>query len=194
MKMTEEGLALIRQFEGFREAAYRDAVGVWTIGYGHTSMAGPPVVTPGLRISREQGADILACDVDLFARGVAAALSVPLNDAQFSSLVSFAYNVGLGNFRKSSVLRAVNAGDFAAVPKRLNLWVKAGGRTLPGLVKRRVAEGALFASTRTTAPDGHLPEKRAADARRSDAPLWTAWLSLLFRLVFQFCFSKKDVP
>lgn len=146
MRMTDEGLALIRRFEGFRSEAYRDAVGVWTIGYGHTSMAGAPEVIPGLRITSAEGAAILARDVQTFADGVEASLRVRLSDQQFSALVSFAFNVGLGNFRRSSVLKAVNAGDFDAVPRRLNLWVKAGGRTLPGLVRRRAAEGAMFAA------------------------------------------------
>jgi lysozyme len=144
MEITEEGLSLIKEFEGFRTKAYRDAVGVWTIGYGHTSMAGHPHVTPELEISKEEGAEILRRDVELFARGVREAVVVSLNDQQFSALVSFAYNVGLGAFRSSSVLKAINRRDFDAVPRRLNLWVKAGGRTLPGLVRRRAAEGALF--------------------------------------------------
>ncbi len=144
MQMTEEGLALIKEFEGFRARAYRDAVGVWTVGYGHTSMAGAPQVTPDFVVTREEGAKILAHDVELFAKGVRASVHVPLSDAQFSALVSFAYNVGVGAFRNSSVLKAVNARDFDAVPRRLNLWVKAGGRTLPGLVRRRAAEGVLF--------------------------------------------------
>ena len=146
MKMTDEGLALIRRFEGFRSEAYRDAVGVWTIGYGHTSMAGAPVVIPELRITTAEAAAILARDVKTVADGVAARLEVQLSGPQFSALVSFAFNVGLGNFRKSGVLKAVNAGDLDAVPRRLNLWVKAGGRTLPGLVRRRAAEGAMFAA------------------------------------------------
>jgi GH24 family phage-related lysozyme (muramidase) len=104
MRVSEEGLALIRHFEGFRGQAYRDAVGVWTIGFGHTAMAGPPAVTPGLRISREEANAILARDVEKFAGGVRDAVKVPLSDAQFSALVSFAYNVGLGAFRSSSVL------------------------------------------------------------------------------------------
>lgn len=186
MKVTEEGLALIRQFEGFRSAAYRDAVGVWTIGYGHTSMAGLPEVTPGLRISREQGAEILARDVAVFADGVAAAVQTKVNDAQFSALVSFAYNVGLGNFRKSSVLRAVNAGDFAAVPRRLNLWVKAGGRTLPGLVKRRAAEGVLFAGS--TTPEAPLP----ADLPRQDTSPWRTVLAVVLHIITLIRFPKKD--
>jgi lysozyme len=144
MKMNESGLALIREAEGLRAQAYRDATGIWTIGYGHTTAAGPPQVTSGMEITREAAEEILARDVATFSRGVAAAVTVPLNDDQFSALVSFAYNVGLGNFRGSSVLAAVNARDVEAVPRRLGLWVKAGGKTLGGLVKRRAAEAALF--------------------------------------------------
>jgi lysozyme len=146
MQITDEGLELIKQFEGFRARAYRDAVGVWTIGYGHTSMAGAPEVRPGSEVSQAEAETILRRDVEIFARGAREAVKVPLNDAQFSALVSFAYNVGLGNLRKSSVLAAINRKDFAAVPRRLQLWTKAGGRVLPGLVRRRGAEAALFAS------------------------------------------------
>ncbi len=145
MKMTEDGLLLIKQFEGFRAKAYRDPVGIWTIGYGHTSMAGAPEVVSGLVISKAEAEDILARDVDAFARGVQALLRVDVSDGQFSALVSFAYNVGLGGLKKSSVLTAVNGRDFAAVPRRLQLWTKAGGQVLPGLVRRRAAEAALFA-------------------------------------------------
>jgi lysozyme len=144
MKMTEEGLALIREAEGFRGRAYRDAVGVWTIGFGHTSAAGAPVVREGDVIARERGEEILARDVNVFADGVEKLVKPVLSGAQFSALVSFAYNVGLRNFKSSGVLAAVNAHDFAAVPRRLALWNKAGGRVLPGLVKRRAAEAALF--------------------------------------------------
>jgi lysozyme len=151
MQVNENGLALIRKFEGFRARAYRDAVGVWTIGYGHTSMAGAPQVKAGLIISRDKAAQILAKDVVMFATGVAELVKSELNDNQFSALVSFAYNVGLGNFRKSSVLSAVNREDFEAVPRRLALWSRAGGRVLPGLVKRRAAEAALFATAVDTA-------------------------------------------
>lgn len=144
MKMTAESLALIRRHEGFRNAAYRCPAGVWTVGYGHTSMAGPPAVQAGLEVSRAQANEILARDVEAVARGVRGLLKVPLADQQFSALVSFAFNVGIGNFRQSSVLKAVNARDFAAVPRRLQLWTKAGGRVLPGLIRRRAAEAELF--------------------------------------------------
>lgn len=144
MKVNKAGINLIKKYEGFRSRAYRDAVGVWTIGYGHTSMAGAPRVTPGLTISRAEGEAILARDVQKFADKIAPLIKVRLNDNQFSALVSFAYNVGVGGFRRSSVLKRVNAGQYDGVPHRLSLWVKAGGQTLTGLVRRRAAEGELF--------------------------------------------------
>ncbi|MEY3081277.1 MAG: hypothetical protein RJA94_1262 [Pseudomonadota bacterium] len=146
MQMTEEGLALIRRFEGFRGRAYRCPAGVWTIGYGHTSQAGPPVVRPCMEIGEVEARRILARDVDRFAREVAPLLRQPVTDAQFSALVSFAFNVGTRAFRSSSVLKAVNAGRVDDVPARLKLWVKAGGRVLQGLERRRAAEAELFLS------------------------------------------------
>ena len=144
MKINKAGINLIKKYEGFRSHAYRDAVGVWTIGYGHTSMAGTPNVSKGLKISRRQGETILARDVEKFARAIQPLITVELNENQFSALVSFAYNVGVGGFKRSSVLKRVNARQFDAVPHRLSLWVKAGGRTLRGLVARRAAEADLF--------------------------------------------------
>ena len=78
MRMTEEGLALIKRFEGYRGKAYRDATGIWTIGYGHTSMAGAPAVAGGLEITREQASEILARDVGIFARDVKECLALQL--------------------------------------------------------------------------------------------------------------------
>ncbi len=152
MNITHDGLALIRRFEGFRAKAYLDAAGVWTIGYGHTSAAGAPHVRSGMKITRKEGERILGRDIAIFASGVQSLLARPLSESQFSALVSFAYNVGLENFRKSSVLRAVNAGDFAAVPRRLSLWVKCRGRVLSGLVRRRAAEAAMFIEAVPRAP------------------------------------------
>ena len=146
MQMTEEGLALIRRFEGFRAEAYRCPAGVWTIGYGHTSQAGPPKVRAGMVVSEAEARSILAADAAMFAEGVRAALTREVSKEQFSALVSFAFNVGIGAFRRSSVLKMVNEGRFEAVPERLRLWVKADGRRLEGLVRRREAEGELFAT------------------------------------------------
>jgi lysozyme len=178
MNMTEEGLELIRQFEGFRGAAYRDPVGVWTIGYGHTSMAGAPAVMAGLAVTETEAEEILARDVEQFARGVRELLRVELTDGQFSALVSFAYNVGLGGLKKSSVLAAVNAREFVAVPRRLQLWVKAGGRVLPGLVKRRAAEAALFASSSAV-----VVEPTVVKPVQQSKTVWSAVFVMLLAVV-----------
>jgi lysozyme len=178
MQMTDDGLELIKQFEGFRGAAYRDAVGIWTIGYGHTSMAGAPEVVAGLAVSEAEAGEILARDVEKFATGVRALVRVALSDGQFSALVSFAYNVGLGALKKSSVLTAVNARDFAAVPRRLQLWTRAGGHVLPGLVKRRAAEAALFASASTV-----VVQPTQVKPVQQSKTVWSAGLVMLLAIL-----------
>jgi lysozyme len=203
MEINEEGLALIRKFEGFRARAYRDAVGVWTIGYGHTAMAGAPQVKAGLSVTREKAAQILVRDVVQFSEGVASAVKVELNDNQFSALVSFAYNVGLGNFRKSSVLKAVNAEDHDTVPRRLALWNRAGGRVLPGLVTRRAAEGALYATAVDT-PDGGLIDvlkpvvESTVDVAKGKAlgkskTAWSAGLAAVLGAIQSFWLSHQQL-
>jgi lysozyme len=183
MKMTEEGFVLIKHFEGFRANAYRDAVGVWTIGYGHTAMAGAPDVKSGMTISASEGERILTRDVDVFARGVQQLVRVAISDTQFSSLVSFAYNVGLGNFRKSSVLAAVNRQDFQAVVRRLQLWNKAGGRVLPGLVRRRAAEAALFSSDARIVKPVTIPVERSeAKPALQSKTVWGAAITMVLAI------------
>jgi lysozyme len=179
MHMTEEGLALIRHFEGFRAEAYRCPAGVWTIGYGHTAEAGPPAVKPGMRMSEAEARAVLARDVDAFASAVRAGLTREVSPRQFSALVSFAFNVGTGAFARSSVLKAVNEGRLDAVPGRLKLWVKARGRVLPGLVRRRAAEAAMFAAAPAAAP----PPPREAGG-------W--WLSGLIAALVRFLFAKRE--
>jgi lysozyme len=196
MQMMSEGLELIKRFEGFRAAAYRDSAGVWTIGYGHTSMAGEPAVRPGMRLSRAEAAAILTRDVESFAQGVRQAVTIELSDAQFSALVSFAYNVGLANFRSSSVLKAVNASDFDQVPRRLSLWVKAGGRVLPGLVKRRTAEAELFASA-AAAGMPQLPGEPVTQVKGKPPHLsttnWAAVASALAGIMTSIAAAFRDI-
>ena len=192
MRVSDEGMDLIKQFEGLRQIAYRDAVGVWTIGYGHTSMAGEPAVTPGLKLTRQECAEILARDVATFSKGVAEQLRVPLNDAQFSALVAFAYNVGLGNLRKSSVLAAINAGDFAAVPRRLALWIKAGGRVLPGLVRRRAAEAALFMGQGTAVANQPIAHVEGKPMGRSKT-VWSAAITAMLAGLQGFYLAHVNV-
>lgn len=152
MKTSDRGIALIKAHEGLRLTAYTDPVGVWTIGYGHTTAAGPPKVERGMKIT-EAGADaILRQDLAKFERYVLDAVKVPLNQNEFDALVSFTFNLGPGNLRSSTLLRKLNAGDRAGAADEFLKWTRAGGKTLPGLVKRREAERALF-----RAPDAYTP-------------------------------------
>lgn len=144
MQVNQQGLELIKEFEGFRSKSYKCSAQVWTVGYGHTSAAGPPAVGPMTEVTLAQGEEILRRDLRTFERAVDGAVKVELTPNQFSALVSFCFNVGPGAFRGSSVLKAVNARQWSEVPRRLALWNKAGGKVLPGLVRRRAAEAALF--------------------------------------------------
>jgi GH24 family phage-related lysozyme (muramidase) len=145
-QINEDGLRIIKDFEGLELTAYQDSVGVWTIGYGHTSMAGPPEVVPGMRISAAEAEKILRRDLDYFEQGVKDALTIEPHPDQFSAMVSFAFNVGLTAFRNSTLLRKHNAGDFAGAANEFPRWVYAGSQILPGLQRRRKAERALYLS------------------------------------------------
>ncbi|NEQ42646.1 MAG: lysozyme [Leptolyngbya sp. SIOISBB] len=138
------GLELIKHFEGRELRAYQDSVGIWTIGYGHTSAAGPPQVRAGMTITEQGAEDILKKDLELFENGVRDRVKVSMNSNQFSALVAFSFNVGLGALGSSTLLRKLNGGDYREAADQLLRWVKAGGATLPGLVRRRDAERALF--------------------------------------------------
>ncbi len=145
-QINEDGIIIVKSFEGLRLQAYQDSVGIWTIGYGHTSMAGPPDVYPGMVITEAEADQILRRDLDLFEAGVTRGLTIATNSDQFSAMVSFSFNVGLGAFRDSTLLRKHNAGDFAGAADEFLRWVYAGGQYLPGLERRRNAERALYLS------------------------------------------------
>lgn len=145
-QINEDGIIIVKSFEGLELRAYRDPVGIWTIGYGHTSMAGPPDVYPGMVITEAEADRILRRDLDLFEAGVKRGLTISTTADQYSALVSFAFNVGLGAFRDSTLLRKHNAGDFAGAANEFLRWVYAGGQFLPGLERRRKAERALYLS------------------------------------------------
>jgi lysozyme len=133
MKINAAGLALIKRFEGCRLEAYQDAIGVWTIGWGHTGD-----VTPGQKITQHQADTILEYDLGRFEEGVEKLLaSRPVTENQFAALVSFAFNCGLENLAKSTLLRTLNPAEFLK-------WNHAGGRVLPGLTWRRGIERDLF--------------------------------------------------
>ncbi|WP_336288697.1 lysozyme [Bartonella sp. CB60] len=143
-KISKEGLMLIKQWEGLRLHAYQDPIGIWTIGYGHTSAAGKPVVYKNMNITEKAAEDILCRDLKKFERSVEQAVTVSLTDEQFAALVSFCYNVGTTAFCNSTLLKKLNKGDYEAVPAELQRWTKAGGKRLQGLVNRRAAEAGLW--------------------------------------------------
>jgi len=140
------GLSLTESFEGLVLTAYQDQVGVWTVGYGHTGSD----VTPGLTITQEQAQDLLAQDVSGAVACVNNAVTVSLTQNQFDALVDFVFNLGCGAFTGSTLLRNLNAGDFAGAAAQFNRWDRAGGQVVAGLLRRRQAETALFTAANST--------------------------------------------
>ena len=145
MTVNKATIDLIKEFEGFRAEAYRDAVGVLTIGYGTTAAAGVGI-TPrlGMKITDAEAEWYLQKAVDKFAAAIRPAIIAPINENEFGAFVSLAYNIGPGAFKKSSALRHFNAGDKAKAAGAILLWNKAGGKVLKGLERRRTAERDLF--------------------------------------------------
>ena len=148
MSVNKATLGLIKEFEGLRLEAYKDPVGIWTIGYGTTGRADIGVIPKaGMVITEAQASEYLERVVDKFAAAIRPHITAPVNDNEFGAMVSLAYNIGPGAFAKSSVLRHFNAGDKAKAAQSFLLWNKAGGKVLAGLVRRRTAERDLFLTT-----------------------------------------------
>ena len=152
MRMSADGLALVKEFEGLRLKAYKCPAAVWTIGYGHTSAAGAPIVSADMLISKENAEEILQRDMVQYEDGVRKLVTVGLTQGQFDALVDFAYNAGVGALQKSTLLKKVNAEKFDEVPAEFMKWTKGGGKELPGLVRRRRAEVKLWRGLDTEKP------------------------------------------
>lgn len=144
MITSAKGRKLIEQREGMKLEAYQDSVGVWTIGVGHTSMAGSPTVSKGLHITAAQCDEILSRDLKKFEVCVNAAVPRPLADHEFDALVSLCFNIGGHAFTNSTIVKKINAGDKAGAADHFLDWSKAGGKTLQGLVNRRKSERMQF--------------------------------------------------
>jgi len=138
-RTNKNGLLLIKSFEGLRLRAYRDAVGIWTIGFGTTRG-----VQPGMSITEDRAIEFLQEDLARFEKSINDSVRASINDNQFSALASFTYNVGPGAFRSSTLLRKLNAGDVRGAADEFPRWNRAGGRALAGLTRRRNAERLLF--------------------------------------------------
>jgi lysozyme len=162
VKLSARGLALIAQLEGFVGHGYNDAVGHCTIGYGHLLHLGRCSRSELARtISRTAGKALLDRDADRFERAVDGLVRVSLTQGQFDALVSFAFNVGEGALAGSTLLRKLNRSDFGGAAAEFDRWTRAGGRVLPGLVRRRNAEEALFrAGSDRDRWEGYTPSER----------------------------------
>ena len=158
MFTNQAGVELIKEFEGLRLRAYLCPAGVATIGYGTTVYPTGCKVQIGEQITAEQAQEYLRSDLRAFERDVERMVLVPLNPNQFAALVSFAYNLGAEALRKSTLLRLLNAHNYAGAADQFGRWTYAAGKQLPGLVRRRAAERALFLQAGITAPAPSAPE------------------------------------
>jgi lysozyme len=140
VKTSEAGLDHIEQSEGIRYTAYLDTGGVWTIGVGHTG----PEVVKGLRATDEQVRAWLEEDVREAEDAVNRLVKVELTQNQFDMLVSFVFNVGEGQFKKSTMLKLINAGDMEGAAAQFPRWCYDNGKMIQGLLNRRLAEQKIF--------------------------------------------------
>ncbi|ENU3987665.1 TPA: lysozyme [Enterobacter kobei] len=146
MQTSDKGIALIKQFEGCKLTAYQDSVGVWTIGYGWTKPVDGKPIRAGMTIKQETAERLLKTGLVSYENDVSRLVKVDLTQGQFDALVSFTYNLGARSLSTSTLLRKLNAGDYAGAADEFLRWNKAGGKVLNGLTRRREAERALFLS------------------------------------------------
>ena len=162
-EINQAGLDLIKSFEGILDGdpstanldPYLDPVGIWTIGWGHAIVVGKDFLRgkqnrakafslyPG-GLTIPEAETLLRADVMDKCRDVDSLVKVPLNDNQYAAIVSFTFNLGVGNLKQSTLLKKINAGDFAGAANEFAKWNKAGGKVLAGLTRRRAAEAELF--------------------------------------------------
>ena len=141
--IPKQAIELIKKYEGFSSKAYLCPANVWTIGYGTTRVDGKPV-TSGMTCTEQQAEEYLKNDLQVFAKAINRLVKVPLTDNQFSALLSFTYNLGVGALEKSTLLKKLNEGSYGAAQAEFLKWIRAGGKILPGLVCRRGEEAELF--------------------------------------------------
>jgi len=139
MKTSQEGICLIKKFEGWELEAYQCSANVWTIGYGHTKN-----IVKGDTCTKEEAEQILTDDLEEFEGYVNNLVEADLNQSQFDALVAWTYNLGPTNLKSSTLLKRLNEGDMDDVPHQIRRWNKAGGQVLDGLIRRREAEALLF--------------------------------------------------
>lgn len=138
-QINQAGLELIKSFEGYRDEAYLCPAGIWTIGWGTTKR-----VRQGQKTNPEEAEGFLRRDLKVFEAQVHEITKIALTANQFSALVCFAYNCGVGALKSSTLLKKLNQEDYLGAAEEFLRWNKAGGKMLAGLTRRRVAERSLF--------------------------------------------------
>lgn len=144
MKVSSKGLELIKEFEGFSSVAYLCSAKKATIGYGNTFWEDGTPVKIGDQISKERAETLLKHVVDNFSVAVEVDIKIEVTQNQFDALVSLAYNIGLGAFKNSTLLRQLNRGNFVGASQEFLRWDKSNGKPLLGLTRRREREKLLF--------------------------------------------------
>lgn len=144
MQISNTGISLIKQFEGCRLTAYKDSVGVLTIGYGWTQPVDGRAIYLGMTIDQPTADRLLRTGVVQFEQAVNQLVKVKITQGQFDALVSFAYNLGTRALSTSTLLKKLNAGDYKGAANEFPRWNKAAGKVMNGLVARRAAERELF--------------------------------------------------
>ena len=146
MKVSSKGLELIKEFEGFSSVAYLCSAKKATIGYGNTFSEDGNPVKIGDQISKERAETLLKHVVDNFSVAVEVDIKIEVSQNQFDAMVSLAYNIGLGAFKNSTLLRQLNRGNFVGASQEFLRWDKSNGKPLLGLTRRREREKLLFDS------------------------------------------------
>lgn len=146
MVVSVAGIDRICEFEGLRLNAYDDGVGIWTIGFGTTIYPNGIKVKKGDTCTEAQAKAYMAHDLKKFELAVNGAVTLDLNQNQFDALVSLAYNIGTNAFKKSTLVKKLNTGDYCGAADQFNVWITAGGKRMQGLVNRRAKEKSLFLS------------------------------------------------
>jgi len=142
--ISENGYALIRDSEGFRDKAYRDTGGVWTLGFGTIKYPDGRSVKQGDTCTREQAEQWLKSDCRWVDACLDEYVKANINQNQFDALASFVYNIGENQFRSSTLLAKLNAGDYRVAAANFDRWIYDNGKIITGLVNRRAREKALF--------------------------------------------------
>ena len=144
MEISDNGISLLKDFEGCSLTAYQDAAGVWTIGYGWTQPVDGIPIHEGMVITQEKAEELLREGVKQYEKPVNDNVLIDIEQHQFDALVCFTYNLGAANFISSTLLKKLNAGDFQVAADEFLRWNRAGGEVLFGLIRRRAYERDLF--------------------------------------------------